>query len=325
MEAGRILTAVLSTLAVPAILVGYSYAIEFVIKRAATRSVRNVLRPWLWMLPALVLLGVFMVYPVIRTTILSFYGPQSQQFVGLQNYEFAFTNPDMLTALRNNGIWLVVFVSFTVGIGLLMAVLTDKVQYESIAKSVLFMPMAISYVAASVIWRFMYQYQPAGETQTGTLNALLTSIFPSFEPRAWTINPPGNNFALIVIAVWIWTGFSMVILSASIKGVNQYLIDSARIDGATSWQVFWRIIFPIISPTVTVVTTTMVINVLKIFDIVYVMTNGRLGTEVIANRMYKELFNYQNYGRAASIAVILFVAVLPVIAFNIRKFIRERA
>ena len=325
MEPGRILIAVLSTVSVPAILVGYSYVIEFIIKRAATRSLRNIIRPWLWMLPALVLLAVFMVYPVIRTTILSFYGPASQQFVGLANYEFAFTNPDMLTALRNNGLWLVVFVAFTVGIGLLMAVLTDKVRYESVAKSVLFMPMAISYVAASVIWRFMYQYQPAGEEQTGTLNALLTGFFPGFEPRAWTINPPGNNFALIVIAVWIWTGFSMVILSASIKGVNQYLIDSAKIDGATPWQVFWRIIFPIISPTVTVVTTTMVINVLKIFDIVYVMTNGRLGTEVIANRMYKELFNYQNYGRAASIAVILFVAVLPVIAFNIRKFIRERA
>jgi alpha-glucoside transport system permease protein len=229
----------------------------------------------------------------------------------------------MLIALRNNGIWLIFFTTFTVGVGLLMAVLTDKVKYESVAKSLMFMPMAISYVAASVIWRFMYQYQPEGEVQTGTLNALLNWIFPGFEPVAWTANPPFNNLALVAVGVWIWTGFCMVILSASIKGINQDLIDCAKVDGANSWRVFRHIILPLISSTIVVVVTTMIINVLKIFDIVYVMTNGRLQTEVIANRMYKELFNYQDYGRASAIATVLFLAVVPVIALNIRKFVSK--
>jgi alpha-glucoside transport system permease protein len=216
----------------------------------------------------------------------------------------------------------VVFTALTVGVGLLMAVLTDRVKYEPVPKSIMFMPMAISYVAAGVIWRFMYQYQPAGETQTGTLNALLSAIVPGFEPSAWHFSPPPwNSLALIAVAVWIWTGFCMVILSASLKGVDQNLIDSARIDGCTEWQAFWRVIVPIISSTIVVVVTTMIINVLKMFDIVYVMTNGRLDTEVIANRMYKEMFVMQDYGHASAIAVILFLAVVPVIVLNIRKFV----
>jgi alpha-glucoside transport system permease protein len=277
----------------------------------------------LWLFPALFLLVVFIIYPAVRTMILSFYGPRSEEFVGLSNYAFAFTNENMLIALRNNLIWVVVFTTLVVGIGLLVAILTDKVRYESAAKSLLFMPMAISYVAASVIWKFMYQYRPAGETQTGTLNALFTALIPNYQPTPFTTNPPWNNLALIVIGIWIWTGFAMVILSAAIKGINQDLIDCSRVDGANAWQVFWKIIIPLISSTITVVVTTMLINVLKIFDIVYVMTNGRLDTEVIANRMYKELFNYQNYGRAAAVATILFVAVLPVIILNIRKFVRQ--
>jgi alpha-glucoside transport system permease protein len=323
MEPRVVIIAVVSTVAVPAVLVGYSYLADQLVKVIPGRTLRERVRPWLWLFPALFLLVVFMIYPAVRTMLLSFYGPRSEEFVGLSNYAFAFTNENMLIALRNNFIWVVVFTTLVVGIGLLVAILSDKVRYESTAKSLLFMPMAISYVAASVIWKFMYQYRPAGENQIGTLNAMFSTLIPNYQPTPFTTNPPWNNLALIVIGIWIWTGFAMVILSAAIKGINQDLIDSSRVDGASAWQVFWKIIIPLISSTITVVVTTMLINVLKIFDIVYVMTNGRLGTEVIANRMYKELFNYQNYGRAAAIATILFVAVLPVLILNVRKFVRQ--
>lgn len=323
MRPGTVIIAVLSSVGVPTALVGYSYVADAAVNALPGKRAKRVLRPWLWLLPAIVLLAVFLLYPAFRTIYLSFFGPQSEVFVGLTNYRFVFSHDAMLVALRNNGLWLVTFTSFVVVVGLLMAVLTDRVKYESVAKSFLFMPMAISYVAAGVIWKFMYQYRPAGETQIGTINAALTSVFQSFEPVAWTVNPPWSNFALIAIGVWIWTGFSMVILSAAIKGVSDDLIDSARIDGANPWQVFRRIIIPIISSTIVVVVTTMVINVLKIFDIVYVMTNGRLETEVIANRMYKELFNYQYFGRASAIATLLFIAVLPVIGLNIKKSVRK--
>ncbi len=322
MTGQTVVIALAATLGVPAGLVTYSWLADQLVKRLHSRKAQNRLRPVLWLLPAAFLLIVWLLYPLISTTIFSFKGPQSEAWVGLRNFRFVFTNGDMLIALRNNLIWVVVFTTLTVGIGLLMAVLTDRVRYESAAKSILFMPMAISYVAAGVIWRFMYQYQPAGEVQTGTLNALLTSIVPNFEPSAWHFSrPPFNTLALIAVAVWIWTGFCMVILSASLKGVDQNLIDSGRIDGCTEWQVFWRIIVPIISSTIVVVVTTMIINVLKMFDIVYVMTNGRLETEVIANRMYKEMFVTQDYGHASAIAVVLFLAVVPVIILNIRKFV----
>ncbi|HKJ86555.1 MAG TPA: sugar ABC transporter permease [Spirochaetia bacterium] len=322
MTGQTVVIAIAATLGVPAGLVLYSWLADQLVKRLRSRTAQNRLRPVLWLLPAAFLLIVWLLYPLISTTVFSFKGPQSDAWVGLRNFQFVFTNGDMLIALRNNLIWVVVFTTFTVGVGLLMAVLTDRVKYESVAKSILFMPMAISYVAAGVIWRFMYQYQPAGEVQTGTLNALLTSIVPNFEPSAWHFSrPPFNTLALIAVAVWIWTGFCMVILSASLKGVDQNLIDSGRIDGCTEWQVFWRIIVPIISSTIVVVVTTMIINVLKMFDIVYVMTNGRLETEVIANRMYKEMFVTQDYGHASAIAVVLFLAVVPVIILNIRKFV----
>lgn len=322
MNSQRIVIALAATIGVPLFLVLYSWLADQLVKRFKSRTAQNRVRPLLWLMPAVALLGVWLIFPLVQTTIFSFRGPGSEQWVGLRNFAYVFTNGEMLIALRNNLIWVVVFTSLTTGVGLMMAVLTDKVRYESVAKSMLFMPMAISYVAAGVIWRFMYQYQPSGETQTGTLNAILTTVIPGFEPSAWYFGqPPWNSLALIAVAVWIWTGFCMVILSASLKGVDQNLIDAARIDGCSEWQAFWRVIVPVISSTIVVVVTTMIINVLKMFDIVYVMTNGRLDTEVIANRMYKEMFVTQDYGHASAIAVILFLAVVPVIILNISKFV----
>ena len=273
----------------------------------------------MWLAPSLALVAAFLVYPSIRTLYLSLRNEDSSGFVGLANFAHIFTDSAMLVVLRNNLAWLVIFTLATLTLGLLMAVLTDRVKYEAVAKSLIFLPMAISFVAAGIIWKFMYDFQPAGAPQVGTLNAALGAIVPGYTPRAWLFDVKTNNPALIVVGVWMWTGFAMVILSAGLKGIPVELIEAARIDGASESQVFHRITLPLMIPTITVVATTLVVNVLKVFDVVYVMTNGNLGTEVIANRMYKEMFNYHNYGRASAIAVILLLVIAPVMVANIRR------
>jgi alpha-glucoside transport system permease protein len=280
--------------------------------------------PWVYITPALLILIFFLVYPVINTFYISFFGKDSKSFVGLSNYIFAFTKKLMLVAFRNNLLWLVVFTIFTVSLGLIFAVLFDRVRYEAIAKSIIFLPMAISFVGAGVIWKFVYTYRPANSPQIGILNAVL-SKFPNFEPIAWLVNRITNNFALIFVGIWIWVGFCMVILSAAYKGIPKELLEAARVDGATELQVFWRITIPMMKPTIAVVATTMIINVLKVFDIVYVMTNGEFGTEVIANRMYKEMFHFHDFGRASAIAVILLVVIIPIMITNIRRFREQEA
>lgn len=274
--------------------------------------------------PALLFLTVYLIYPSIQTFIFSFMGRRSEEFVGLDNFIYAFTSRAMLTSFRNNLMWIIFFTSGTVILGLLMAILVDKVKYEKIAKSIIFMPMAVSFVGAGVIWKFIYDYKPMGANQIGVLNQILTSF--GFQPKGWLIQGPWlNNFALIFVGIWIWTGFSMVILSAAYKGIPKELLDAGRVDGANEWQVFRHIIFPSMKPTIAVVATTMAVNVLKIFDVVYVMTNGNYGTEVIANRMYKEMFQFRNYGRASAIAVVLFVLVIPVILMNVKRIRGEQS
>lgn len=269
--------------------------------------------------PALLLIGLYLIYPTIHTIYLSFFNRRSEEFVGWANYQYLFASQSMLQAFRNNLLWLIIFTLGTVLLGLLLAVLTDRLRAEALVKSIIFLPMAISFAGAGVIWKFMYAYRPAGAPQIGLLNQVVT-LFGG-EPVGWLVKGPWlNNLALITVGVWIWTGFCMVILSAAYKGIPKALIEAARVDGAGEWQVFWHISLPIIKSTVLVVTTTMVINVLKIFDIVYVMTNGSFGTEVVANRMYKELFQFRNTGRASALAVLLFLAILPFIINSIRRF-----
>ena len=313
-----ILWAIAAVVGVPLVLFGYLFLIERGLLFTHVER-RNRIRPWLWLLPPFILLAAFLIYPVINTIALSFMNATSSKFVGLANFAYIFTDSSMLIVLRNNLLWLVFFTLVTVTLGLLIAVLTDRVRYEAAAKALIFLPMAVSFVAAGVIWKFMYQFQPKGQPQVGTLNAIL-SVFPSFQPQAWLANTSENNWALIAVGVWMWTGFAMVILSAGLKGIPVSLLEAARIDGANELQVFFRVTVPLLWSTITVVTTTLLINVLKIFDIIYVMTNGNLGTEVIANRMYKEMFNYQDFGRASAIAVILLVAIIPVMVLNIKRF-----
>ncbi len=280
--------------------------------------------PWLYIGPALLVLGFFLVYPIVNTVYLSFLDKSSESFAGLSNYIFAFTKKPMLIAFRNNLLWLAVFTVFTVSLGLIFAVLFDRVRYESVVKSIIFLPMAISFVGAGVIWKFVYAYKPAGTPQIGVLNAILTK-FPNSEPIGWLVNKLTNNFALIFVGIWIWVGFCMVILSAAYKGIPKQLLEAARVDGANELQVFRRITIPLMMPTIAVVATTMIINVLKVFDIVYVMTNGQFDTEVIANRMYKEMFQFHNFGRASAIAVILLLVIIPIMIFNIRRFREQEA
>ena len=314
----RLLAAILVVIAVPIVLVGYIYLVEFVVG-LFRRTTAGRIRPWLWLAPALVFLGVFLVYPTIATIIRSFYNRRGDEFVQLDNYIWFFTQNDTLIALRNNVLWVVFLPLLVVGIGLLVAVLVDRVRFEGVAKTVIFLPLAISFVAAGVIWRFMYELDP----EVGTLNATLNAV--GAEPRAWLVEQPQNNFFLIIVGVWLLTGFAMVILSAGLKGISTELLEAARVDGANEWQVFRKIILPLLMPTIAVIATTIIIYALKTFDVVYTMTNGNFNTDVIANTMYQMLFNNGQPGRSAAIAVILFIAIVPVMVVNIRRFQQQEA
>lgn len=289
--------------------------------------------PFLYLLPAFLIMFVFIVFPMLNTLALSFMDEASVQSAAatcvsgepcwgvFENYRYALTNPEMTTALRNNALWLLLMVPGTVAAGLLIAVLADRVRYENLAKAIIFTPMAISFIGAGIIWRFVYDIQFGGGPQIGFLNAILTGA--GGQPLPWLSEPAVNNLALMVVGVWLWAGFCMTILSAALKGVPGEVLEAARVDGATEWQVFWRIMLPMILPTVVVVTTTMVINVLKIFDIVFVMTGGNFGTEVIANRMFKLIVT--DTGRSMAIAVVLVALTIPVMIFNVRRFREQEA
>lgn len=313
----KTLLAVVALVAMPVVLVAYIVLVEWVVRRFPDRTALK-LRPILWILPAVTLLFVFLIYPALATIWFSLLD-RSQNFIGLGNYINFFTRTDTLTALRNNAIWVVLLPLFTVGVGLIIAVLVDRVRYESVVKSVIFLPMAISFVAASVIWSLVYNFDP----RIGVLNATVTAA--GGEPIPWLINSPWNTVMLIVVGAWMLTGFAMVILSAGLKGISTELLEAARVDGANEWQVFRKVIFPLLLPTVAVVATTVVIFALKTFDVVYTMTGGNFETEVIANRMYAELFRFREPGRASATAVILFVAIIPIMIINVRRFREQEA
>lgn len=280
---------------------------------------------WFWIAPALILIALFFIYPMIGTIITSFENVDIlgnvTGFAGFKWYKAIFTDPSNLTILRNNLLWLVFGTILTVGLGLIVAVLVDRVRIERVIKSTLFIPMAISMTAAAVIWRFVFIYEPAGQPQIGLLNAFL-GLF-HIPPQAWFVNEAVNNFALIAIYVWMWTGFTMVILSAALKGIPDEIIEAAKMDGANRFTLFWRVMVPMIAPTITVVTITMVINILKIFDVVYVNTGGNFHTSVIAQAFYDQLFTNQNPGFGSAWAVVLTVVILPVLIINLRRIRAE--
>jgi alpha-glucoside transport system permease protein len=324
MDASRVITAIIAVVGVPAVLITYIWGTEQVL-RLAPEGLKPRIRPWLWMLPALGLLGLFLVFPMFGTIIASFQNHPGTKWVGLDNYAWFFGSEDALSALKNNVLWLVLLTALTVGFGLLVSVLVDRVRYEQVAKSLIFLPLAISMVAAGVIWLYMYQYKPPGSVQTGTLNAAIgvagVGPIPWLQVEDFSV----NTFMLIIVMTWMWTGFGMVIISAALKGINPELLEAARVDGANEWQVFKGIIFPLLVPTLVVVATTMIITALKAFDIVFTMTGGQLHTDVIANLMYKEMFKFNQYGRASAIAVVLLLAIVPIMFFNIGRFRAQEA
>jgi alpha-glucoside transport system permease protein len=320
----ELVTAVIVVFGVPAVLVGYILLTERLIQAFPERR-QGRLRPWFWVTPAIAFLIVFLIYPTINTVVLSLQDRFSRQFVGLDNYLWFFGDPGTLEALRNSVLWVVFMTLGVVGLGLLIAVLVDRVRYEPVAKTVIFVPLAISFVAAAIIWQFMYQFRPPGTAQTGTVNAVLGLV--GLGPTDWVRERSFliDNFALIFIGVWMWTGFAMVILSAGLKGISTELLEAARVDGANEWQVFRRIILPLLLPTIFVVGTTIVITALKSFDIVFTVTNGAFGTDVIARKMYEQMFTVQHFGRASAVAIVLLVAIIPFMAINIRRFREQEA
>jgi len=255
------------------------WAMDFAISQLSER-VQDKVRPYVFVGPALVILSVYLVYPAINTTVLSFKDATSTQFVGLDNYRFVFTDDAMLRSIRNTLGWVIIIPLFTVGVGLAFATLVDRLRRgEAVAKSLIFVPMAVSFVGASIVWRFVYSFRPEGfGNQIGLLNGVLVAV--GRDPVPWLQQQPWNNLLLMVVMVWLQTGFAMVILSAAIKAVPDDILEAARIDGANELQVFWRVIVPSIMSTIVVVTTTMVINAMKVFDIIWVMTNGQNGTEM---------------------------------------------
>jgi alpha-glucoside transport system permease protein len=284
-------------------------------------------KPWAFILPAIAAIGLFLIYPAVRTIILSFANATSTAWVGLENYTDLLGSRDFRITLVNTLLWIAVVPAVTVALGLAIATLADRLGAfgEKATKSTVFLPMAISGVGAATIWRFVYEARPEGETQIGLQNAIWT-VF-GFDPVAWLQVDTArlNSFLLMIILIWAQVGFSMVLLSAAVKGVPVDTLEAARIDGANERQIFFRVIVPQIWGTVITVFITVLITVLKAFDVVFVMTNGNFNTDIIAVRFFNELFRSGDNGRAAAIVVMLMIAVVPVVAYQVRHFRAEEA
>ncbi len=297
------------------------------------------LTPFVFVGPALVILFWYLAFPVARTFWLSLFGRdgpprgagifealQSDAFVGLSNYVSLFSERLLQEAMRNNLMWIIFGSTFSVAFGLLVATLADRSKFERVSKSLIFLPMAISFVGASVIWNFIYEVRPIEQPQIGLLNAITIALGGQPHPwDKWIAIVPWNNLFLILIVIWLQTGYSMVLFSAALKGIPEEIIEASRVDGATEIQVFFRIMIPYIMGTIITVWTTIVIFTLKIFDVVWVMTGGQFGTHVIATQFYRQSFTARNSGVGSAIAIILLITVIPVMIYNLRQFRQQEA
>ncbi|MET7751210.1 sugar ABC transporter permease [Micromonospora sp. NPDC005367] len=275
-----------------------------------------------FLLPTLLLLTVGLVVPAIRTVLLSLMDSNSTNWVGLQNYGWMFSEDSIVRVLINSLVWVLLVPLVASAFGLIYAVLVDRVRFEAFAKSLIFLPMAISFVGASIIWKFVYAYRGDGQEQIGLLNQIVVSL--GGEPKQWLLESPLNTLLLIVIMVWIQAGFAMVVLSAAIKAVPADIVEAARLDGVSPWQMFWQITMPSIRPALIVVVVTITIATLKVFDIVRTSTNGNYDTSVIANEMYNQAFRYGENGQGSALAVFLFILVIPVVIYQIRNLRQQR-
>ena len=273
--------------------------------------------------PAVVLLMLGLIVPAFQTIIFSFKGEDSIKWVGLSNYDWIFTDPDMRKVLFNTFLWMLFVPIFTTLLGLTLAIFMDRMKRESVPKSLIFMPMAISFVGASIIWRFVYNYSNGFKPQVGLLSAVVKTV--GGQPQNWLLEKPLNTFLLMVIFIWVQTGFAMVILSAAIKAVPADIVEASALDGASGFRLFRFITFPSVRSTFIVVLATQVVGALKIFDVVRTMTGGNFGTNVIANEMYSQIFVQFNQGKGAALAIVLFLLVVPVLIFNMRNLRLERS
>ncbi len=310
--------------------VGYFFlsnaALDAIFPARGPQAGRNItraaqIRPWLFLLPALLILGVYLVYPVFVSIWLSFMNNTGERFVGLANYQWMVGDEKFRESMVNNMLWLVVVPALSTFFGLLAAALTDRLRWGNFAKAMIFMPMAISMIGAAVIWKLVYEYRGGGQEQIGLLNALVVAF--GGEPQTWLTTPGWNSFLLMIVLVWVQTGFAMVILSAALRGIPEETIEASILDGASPLQIFFKIKVPQIWGTILVVWTTITITVLKVFDVVYAMTNGQWGTQVLANLMYDWMFRANDSGRASVVALVIMVLVLPVMIWNIRNARKE--
>ena len=287
-------------------------------KNSNNFSKKSVLRPYIFIAPAFIILVIFILYPVVETLRLSFFNKTGFEFIGIKNYVWAAKDPEFKRAILNNLGWLLVVPTLSAFFGLVIAYLADRLWWGTIAKSIIFMPMAISFVGAGVIWKFVYDYRGPGDDQIGFLNAVVVSL--GFEPQAWMTIPVWNNLFLMAIMIWIQTGLAMVIFSAALRGIPKEMIEAARIDGASEFKIFTSIIIPYLEKTILVIWTIITILVLKIFDIILAMTNGQWNTEVLANLMYDWMFRGGgDSGRGSLMAIVIMIGVIPIMIWNIRR------
>ncbi len=303
--------------AVAAVLGGVFFILDY----RSKQGVGYLVQLFGFLAPAMILLLVGLVYPTILTTIAAFQNSRGDRFVGLENFQWIFTQPTGIRVVLNTIIWVLIVPAFSTAIGLAYAVFIDKSRGEKFFKILVFMPMAISFVGASIIWRFVYTSRPADQDQIGLLNQILVAF--GGRPLEFLQNSPWNTFFLIVVLVWIQTGFAMVVLSAAIKGVPIDQLEAAELDGTNSWQRFVNVTVPGIRSSLVVVLTTISIASLKVFDIVRTMTAGANDTSVIANEMYTQWKGFEN-GRSAAFAFVLFILVLPIVIYNSRQIKKQR-
>jgi len=304
----------------------FFYFVNMFVEGLPGRLSRGVM-PYAFLLPAFSLMGLMLLYPTIQTINYSFANSTSTKYVGLDNYRSIFGSSEFWQALLNNALWLIIVPAVTVFFGVIVAVLSDRLSAtgEKVTKSFIFLPMAISFVGASAIWSLVYAYDPPNEDPTGALNAVWRAL--GGEPQSWLQVSAGrlNSILLMVILIWLQVGFAMILLSSAIKGVPEDTLEAARIDGASEFKIFSQVVIPQIMGTIITVFVTVVILVLKVFDIVYVLTDGRDKTQVIANLFFGELFRNSQAGRAAAIVVVLLVLILPILIYQVRHFRKEEA
>lgn len=298
------------------------YSLNLIAQVFNTKTYNKIV-PYIFVGPAVLIMGWYLFLPAMRSLVFSFMDKNSEHFAGFSNYAYIFTDKTILTSLKNTVLWLVCGTLFSTVFGLIIAVLAERSYIERGAKTLIFMPMAISLVGAGVIFKFLYAYRPLGSRQIGLLNAIV--VYLGGEPQNWLGSAPINNFFLIVIFVWLQTGFALVVLSAALKSVPEETLEAARIDGAGEFRILVQIIIPSIRSSIITVSTTIFLAALKCFDIVFSMTNGLYGTEVLASEQYKQMFKFLNYGRGSAVAILILIGVSPIIFYNLKEFKNREA